>query len=35
MKDKQLTKEQQINIEKVFNKVMSKYKETIIKLQNA
>jgi hypothetical protein len=35
MENKQLTKEEKDFLKKVFEKTMSKYRETIIKLQNA
>ena len=35
MENKQLTKEEKEFLKKVFEKTMGKYRETIIKLQNA
>jgi hypothetical protein len=35
MENQNLTKEEKIFIEKLFKKTMNKYKESILKLQNA
>ena len=35
MENENLTKEQKLFLEKLFKKTMTKYKETILKLQNA